>query len=98
MPRRRPHQRHCLPRHRPVNSGLVVTRHVDESVVIGLLDGRQIIVTPVRISDGKVRMHIAAPRELPISRATFVNNGCVNREAHVYPETLPNGVAAAPAA
>jgi carbon storage regulator len=43
---------------------LVLTRHVDESIAIG----DSIIVTVVAIEGDRIKLGIAAPREIPILR------------------------------
>lgn len=45
-------------------SGLVLSRRVGESILIG----GDIVVTVVRIGPGAARLHISAPKELSIVR------------------------------
>lgn len=43
---------------------LILSRHRDESIVIG----DDVVITVVRIGDGKVRLGIAAPQSVPVHR------------------------------
>lgn len=45
-------------------AGLVLSRHRDEQIVIG----GDILLTIVDIRGDKVRLHIDAPREIPVHR------------------------------
>ncbi|TWT49048.1 hypothetical protein KOR42_39640 [Thalassoglobus neptunius] len=47
---------------------LVLSRHVDEDIVLVLEDGRRIEIKAVSIRGGKVRMGIEAPRSIGVHR------------------------------
>lgn len=44
--------------------GLVLTRRVGESVVIG----EDIVITVTELSNGRVKLHFDAPRDVPVDR------------------------------
>lgn len=48
---------------------LVLSRKISESIVIG----KDIIVTVVRISGGRVKLGINAPRSVPVNRAEVID-------------------------
>ena len=47
---------------------LVLTRHIDEKVILELEDGRVIEVMPVDLRGDKARLGITAPRTIGIHR------------------------------
>jgi len=48
---------------------LVLGRKVNESIVIG----NDIVVTVFGIQDGRVRLGVEAPKEMPVSRRSFIS-------------------------
>ena len=57
---------------------LVLTRRMDERIVIG----DDIIVTVVRIKDGKVRLGIQAPNEVTVHRREVYDKISEAEQAH----------------
>jgi carbon storage regulator len=57
---------------------IVFSRKVDESFVIG----DDIIVTVVQIRDGKVRIGVEAPKEMPIHRKAVFEAIKQTRDSH----------------
>lgn len=47
---------------------LLLQRKEDESLVMTLPDGREVVVTVVRVEAGKVRLGISAPRDVRVDR------------------------------
>jgi carbon storage regulator len=63
---------------------LVLSRHRDESIVIG----DNIVVTIVDIRGDKVRLGIDAPGEIPVHRREVYD--AIRRESHRAAEDLPH--------
>jgi carbon storage regulator len=59
---------------------LVLTRRTDERIVIG----DDIIVTVVRIKDGKVRLGIQAPNEVAVHRKEIYDKISEHEKAHEH--------------
>ena len=58
---------------------LVLSRAVNEKIIITLPNGDLLKITIVELRRGKVRLGIEAPREIPVHREEVYN--AINREA-----------------
>ena len=48
---------------------LVLSRQVNETIVLDLDDGRTVLITVVELAGNRVRLGIEAPADVPIRRA-----------------------------
>ena len=61
---------------------LVMTRGIDESIVIG----DDIVVTVLRVNGGVVRIGVSAPADAPIMRAEMLNEETLSGDSTALPD------------